>query len=417
VLRVVVTALVVAGLALSGYLMFRQAQVASGVVVPMDLCGELPGGGCDDALRSPLSMQLGISLSGWGLLYYGTLLCLLAMQGGLGEGFRLEAAVIGGVLTWLAAAASLALVALMALGRAPWCIFCISVHAINFTLAAAWRRGLRVRRGEMLAAARSAVRFVRSGQTGAGDLHWRLTALLVPALVAVALYQWAYIRQQAQQSAAPPFDPGKVLAEFEATPRREIPVDATDPTRGPDGAPLRLVVFSDFQCPICRRFAEFLREATARRGDQLQVIYKHWPLGRECNPSLSRDLHPHACRAARMAQAAHRRNKFWCYHDTLTALPPAEKNIETAADACGLNVAETTALADQESIREEIAADVALGRELGVNGTPTVFLNGRRVRDFRLEAMELLFDRELRRAGKSLGTSNSQKVVTSLRES
>jgi protein-disulfide isomerase/uncharacterized membrane protein len=417
VLRVVVTALVVAGLAVSVYLMFRQAQVASGGAGPLDLCGEMLGGGCDDALRSPLSTQLGISLSGWGLLYYGTLLCLLTMQGGLGEGFRLEAAVIGGVLTWLAAAVSVALVASMALGRAPWCILCLGVHAINFTLAAAWRRGLRVRRGEMLAAARSAVHFLCSGQTGAGDLHWRLTALLVPALVAVALYQWAYIRQQAQQSAAPPFDPGKVLAEFEAMPRQRIPVDATDPTRGPDGAPLRLIVFSDFRCPICRRFAEFLREATSRRGDQLQVVYKHWPLGRECNPSLSRDLHPLACQAARVAQAAHRRKKFWCYHDTLTALPAAERSIEMAAAACELDVKEINALADQASIRNKIAADVALGRELGVNGTPTVFLNGRRVRDFRIEALEFLFDQELRRAGRSPEILNSQEVVTSLRES
>jgi protein-disulfide isomerase/uncharacterized membrane protein len=400
VFRVLVVLLLSAGMALSIYLSLRRLELLAGGESGLDICGEYLGGGCDDALKSPSSVQLGVSLPGWGLVYYGTLVCLLVMGWGLGEQFRAEAGVLGLIATTAAAVASMLLLSLMAAGAAPWCALCAATHGINLALVAVWPKAVGTSLAELRSAVASAARFLVSGAApNLRELRWRLTALLVPPLVAAALFQWVFIEERLLN---PPleqaFDPQQIVAEFEAAPRHEIPVDQTDPMLGPADAPLQLVVFSDFQCPVCRRFAVYLRELADRRGDELQVVFKHWPLGTDCNPALKRNLHPRACRAALAAESARRQNKFWCYHDALIAAPRWEAGDEyfkKLARDCGLDGEQFDAALDDAATAEKVQADVLLGTQLGVNGTPTLFLNGRRLPDYREQTIELLLAHEL----------------------
>lgn len=155
--------------------------------------------------------------------------------------------------------------------------------------------------------------------------------------------------------------------------------------RGPQNAAIRLVVFSDYQCPDCRKTELQLHDALAGRCDAA-VSYKHFPLSSECNPPVkSPGDHRHACRAARAAEAAGMlggsegflRVHAWLFKrkaefndEQLAAMLPAMG----FSDVDGfLNVMNGSEAA------KRVKRDIAEGIALGVSGTPAVFVNGVRL--------------------------------------
>jgi protein-disulfide isomerase len=150
------------------------------------------------------------------------------------------------------------------------------------------------------------------------------------------------------------------------------------PTRGPADAPVTIVEFSDFQCPFCGKFSRILDEALASGAENVRVVFHHLPLGG----------HAWARTAAEGAACAQlqSREAFWSMHDLIFGNQEGitEENIgaklsEFAAKARGLD-----AKAFQECARNNMSLGLVL-RDMGlaeanqVNGTPTLFINGRRV--------------------------------------
>lgn len=163
--------------------------------------------------------------------------------------------------------------------------------------------------------------------------------------------------------------------EPELTPVREWPRIAEGGTAiGAAGAPVVLVTFSDFQCPFCARLAESVATLRREQPDRLRMVYRHFPL---------RSIHPHAWAAALASECAAEQGRFEQYHDELFARQDeigARRWMDLAVSA---GVPDTVAFSScmaRELPAARIRADVALGDALGVTGTPTVFLNGSRVR-------------------------------------
>jgi hypothetical protein len=90
------------------------------------------------------------------------------------------------------------------------------------------------------------------------------------------------------------------------------------PDTGPDDARVTITVFSDFQCPFCRKAAKVLMDLKEQRGDEVRVVFKHFPLTK---------IHPESMNAALAAAAAHMQGRFWEMHDELFAL-------EVSIDPC-----------------------------------------------------------------------------------
>jgi protein-disulfide isomerase len=156
-------------------------------------------------------------------------------------------------------------------------------------------------------------------------------------------------------------DPGRV---------EEVPVGAS-PVRGPQRAPVTVVVFSDFQCPFCQRSEATLRALVEQYGTRVRLVFKNHPL----------PMHPSARAAARAALAAGEQGKFWEYHDVLfahiDALDPA--SLERYARDLGLDVERFRRTMGDARTDAAIDADEAEATRLGVAGTPTFFVNGRRL--------------------------------------
>jgi STE24 endopeptidase len=149
--------------------------------------------------------------------------------------------------------------------------------------------------------------------------------------------------------------------------------------RGAKDAPVILVEFADYECPYCGRLEPQLQRVLARHPDWVRHYFLNFPLTQ---------LHENADAAARAAIAARRQGKFWEMHDLLYARQESlsEGIYEGLAKELGLDVARFTADMASKDVADELARDVAEARRLKVDGTPTLFLNGRRYEDLSNEA-------------------------------
>ncbi|MCX6586088.1 MAG: thioredoxin domain-containing protein [Acidobacteria bacterium] len=149
----------------------------------------------------------------------------------------------------------------------------------------------------------------------------------------------------------------------------EIRLDGA-PARGPQSARITLVEFSDFQCPYCIRATSHLEAVLKAFPKDVRLVYKHFPL----------DSHGQARLAAQASLAAHQQGKFWPMHDRLyqQARQINRMNILNWAKELGLDMPKFVAALDSPPVKAQVEGDVAEGNRIGVQGTPSVFVNGKK---------------------------------------
>lgn len=144
---------------------------------------------------------------------------------------------------------------------------------------------------------------------------------------------------------------------------------------------LVLIEYGDYQCPGCGAAYEPIKEVTEKYKDTVTFVFRNYPLT---------SIHPNAKAAAAAAEAAGKLGKYWEMHDILyekqdewQGASASERNdlFSSYATEIGLNkTAFTSALTDSvDEINQKIAFDQALGQKVGVDGTPTFFLNGKKI--------------------------------------
>lgn len=140
------------------------------------------------------------------------------------------------------------------------------------------------------------------------------------------------------------------------------------PALGKEAAPVVVTVFSDFQCPWCRQMAGTLRQVADRFPNEVRIVYRHLP------------LHEDSQRLAEASMCADAQQHFWQYHDALFREPGVrgEQTIEIAK-TIGLNVDDFEKCLKDGRFTPRVLADAAEANRLGVNGTPTLFVNGVRI--------------------------------------
>ncbi|MEM9459356.1 MAG: thioredoxin domain-containing protein [Myxococcota bacterium] len=159
------------------------------------------------------------------------------------------------------------------------------------------------------------------------------------------------------------------------------------PARGPQDAAVTVVMFSDFECPFCERGYQIMGELRRRYPDSVRVAYKAFPL----------DNHPHALLAAMAARTAQAQGKFWEFHDLLFSQRGLDFDVLLSyARAAKLDIERLRKDLQGLEYGPEVSRDLRLGKRLGVNSTPTFFVNGRLLTGAQpLENFEALIDEEL----------------------
>ncbi len=165
------------------------------------------------------------------------------------------------------------------------------------------------------------------------------------------------------ESANKPLDPAKQQAMAAA--------DA--PSFGPADSKVTIVEFSDFQCPFCSKAATSVKEIKAKYGSKIHFVFRQFPLS----------FHQNAHLAAEAALAANAQGKFWEYHDKVFENQKAIERpaLEKYAQEVGLKLEPFKKALDNKEYAAKVDADAKLGNDVSVSGTPTMFINGKRVQN------------------------------------
>jgi uncharacterized membrane protein/predicted DsbA family dithiol-disulfide isomerase len=304
---------------------------------------------CDRVQASVYGKMLGVSLSAWGLA--GSLVLV---------GWLLAARRTGGntLLTAAGALAAFNVLAACYTAYVSWfvleaiCPYCIAMQVTILgtaiaLLPPAWR-----------------------ARTG-----WRLEPALVGALLALVVLGVTVTGDAYASSRA-------ALLRMHSRPEGNLQrLDVSDTLRvGEHGAPLSVVIYYDYGCPVCRDCYYKARRLVRDYPGRVVFYFKHYPLDRDCNKSLARTVHPAACRAAVASQAAQTRGRdndalaYFFERDAYTW--PV---IERFAEDIGFDRKEFRPLLESIEIGHLVARDIEEGNLLRLDGVPAAWVNGRRI--------------------------------------
>ncbi|MBF0594224.1 MAG: DsbA family protein [Candidatus Omnitrophica bacterium] len=164
---------------------------------------------------------------------------------------------------------------------------------------------------------------------------------------------------------------------FLARTLRPVPVDirAFGRLKGDPSAPVKVVEYTDFQCPACAHANGVVEKLLSTYPGQISVEHKHFPLSR----------HEHAFRASVFAECAADQGKFWPFHDVLfksqdtwEKMLSVDNYYSELAVSMGINGARLTACVNSADAGSRVKKDMQEGVALEVKSTPTFFVNGKR---------------------------------------
>ncbi|HET8891114.1 MAG TPA: thioredoxin domain-containing protein [Candidatus Angelobacter sp.] len=237
---------------------------------------------------------------------------------------------------------------------------------------------------------------------------WQIYEITPSAVPGLADVLFSINKQAAQHLYLSPDAQNAVIGEMipfgtnPFAPARAKLKGAFGPSRGGPNPPIDIVEFSDLECPHCKKAQPILEKLFADF-PQVRFTFQQFP--------LPASLHPWAMKAAQYADCAGQINKdaFWKYVDAIfenqggIALATADDKLKELAIVNGLDAMKVAACADSPETAARIKKSMDLGAALEVNETPTVFMNGRRVRgvaDIPYDKLKGLVQFEIDHAGK-----------------
>ena len=183
-----------------------------------------------------------------------------------------------------------------------------------------------------------------------------------------------------------------VTVYLQASAAARVPVSASRGfARGAVEAPVTIVEFTDFQCPYCKTATATVQQVLEKYPGKVKWVFRDFPIPR---------LHPEAFKAHEAARCAGEQGKFWEYHDLLFDRSPrqAPADLKEYANDLKLGTAAFDQCLGSGKQAAEVNSDVQDGLRLKVEGTPTFFINGRRLAGAEpLAAFQKIIDSELAR--------------------
>jgi protein-disulfide isomerase/uncharacterized membrane protein len=361
----------VCGAALSTLLILQHYNQAHELGLVSMMCGDNTAGGCAAVNRSSYSEFLGIPLAAYGLTFYLSigLLAGLSMLGD--EQLRKPALQIGFVLVCGAVLVDLILFAIQAFGLDAFCNLCLSTYVCTALLFL-----LMFRSGRRVSKATVGVVF----QSAAGKMlfaGWLIGSVAIAFGSAAGSMMIAYqdpTKLEERFSAA-------AVSEFQEAPLTTIDVSGA-PSKGPKDAPIQVVIYSDFLCPWCRQVAQSFQQHFNKWQGKVVIYYKNYPMDQLCNRHNAVDAHRGACFAALGGLCAQQQGKFWEYHDRAFERPPRDgrdRGVINIAQDIGLDTVAFKSCLASTPMQRTIQRQIEEAYAIGVNMTPRVYINGKRV--------------------------------------
>lgn len=370
-----------AGLCICLYLYSFHIELLRGEIKSGPLCGADNGLACHSVAAGPYSSMLGLPLAAWGAVFFSTLALL-----GLGSVifWRDSGRVF---LRWafylavLGLAFDLYLAYTMLFRIRAVCWLCITTYAVNFFIIIVLLQWVLKEPSP-----RISLRAIFPGTRDAEgfDLYYRnvikgllIGGILLATVMGVGGSQFlskSLTENDREQLA-------KIKKNLSQQKPRVIAVK-NRPAMGADDASVTVVEFSDFLCPFCAKASQYIKLAESATPDTARFVFRHYPLDKSCNSRIRSNLHPGACLLAEGAVCAFEQDKFWEYHDIAfeTKGGISRSVVMDTASKVGLDLAEFKQCLDSGRGRKVVSEDIAAAYKAGVKSTPTLLINGRRLR-------------------------------------
>jgi protein-disulfide isomerase/uncharacterized membrane protein len=419
-LRIAVV-LALVGAALSVLLLMQHHGESAGVAAVHQICGDTTSG-CDAVNQSRFSAPLGVPLAALGLAFYLSMAALAGLALAAGSEAQKAAARILVLGAGLALVIDVVLFGIQAVAIKAFCILCLATYACNAALTwLGWpHRGapLAAAEGERRLVGRAAlIGIVAALGVAVGAEGWlkaradrRAATILGAPGGSVVAGSPSELEQKVKALQETLDDPEKLRAyvtdravkQFDSAPVQML--DLSAPIKGPANAPIKVVEYADMLCPACRDVAGWFKDWVPAQQGRVAVYFKNYPLDQACNPGLSRTRHPGACQLALAGLCADQQGKFWEFHDKAFA-EKAEKaeeaDVKRFATAAGLDLGKLQACVAAPATRQRLDQQVAEAIKGGITGTPTLYINGRKVPDLGL--FTHLIDEETKKMGPLAG--------------
>jgi protein-disulfide isomerase/uncharacterized membrane protein len=416
---------------------------------------------CDTVSRSPWSSLRGFPIAGLGVVFYASLALLLALTLLVPDGLRAALAGIALIGLVLGLLVDLFLLGIQAFSIGAYCTLCLLTYVLGaaalLVLLPAWR-GLREpdaaldrSEGRLAIAGWVLGTIALTGGVVAAETaldyreQQRQLALLGAPTAPSPSPPASETAEASAEEASPPEesasedvdpvpaepdsgnakdaayweqrakalqqtldDPQKLEQYFSEKAQRQFETAAVQqidlegvPAKGPSDAPVKVVEYSDFLCPFCRNLAAGLTQFVPQAGGRMVLYFKNYPLDKECNAALSRSTHPGSCQLALGAICAGYQGKFPAYHNRVFAAEglnnPQASDVVRLAGEAGLNAEAVRGCLEDPQAKADLAAQIEEGQRLGIQATPTVYINGKllpRINDF-----VAVVDREAQKSG------------------
>ncbi len=198
----------------------------------------------------------------------------------------------------------------------------------------------------------------------------------------------------------------KFVSDWRSSPTQIIPEqgerdgksDIADFVLGPDDAPVQIVEFADFECGACQAVYPQIEALLKEYHGVIRYSLRHFPLDISCNKRINRPMHLHACQLAELAQCAGAQSRFWEVVPILYKIGAQIGSDQSLLDpplmgefpGINLDREEFKRCIDSGSQRGVIAGDIDVADSLGLSGTPSFWINGRRVQRPNVEGIRAI---------------------------
>jgi protein-disulfide isomerase/uncharacterized membrane protein len=368
------TVLALAGIALSGVILWVHAGMAREGASYTSFCNVNSAVNCDVVLGSPFAKVFGVPVAWFAIAAYAALAVLFQLAA------RADAAV---------ARRALQAACTLVIGAAAFSAYMAILSFVVLQTVCLMCSGLYLVAAGLLAIALIVPsRFARD--TAAGGRP-PLTRTALGALGAAAVLGVAGLAGATWPGHRGDLGENLSLEDLRAADPEfydwyvSLPVVDAPSERGhavgDAAAPVTIVEFSDFECAYCARNHVILKQLLERRPDLVRVVYRHFPLDALCNEALDKSVHARACRAAEAAECAGLQGRFQEMADAMFADQRRlfEANLFAIANGLDLDEEVFRRCMEEHATRDAVLADSRAGNRLDLRSTPTLFINGRRV--------------------------------------
>jgi protein-disulfide isomerase/uncharacterized membrane protein len=337
---------------------------------------------CDIASASSYATLWGIPTAWLGLVSY-LLIGGMALFGAVSKKERRATVTIAWFMSIFAVLYSIRMAYILVSVLGVVCLECVGMYLINILVLIGLWAALKVRIKDL---GRFFANYIKAVFGKSSELGFKPNVMSHGILIlAVFAVGWLVVNDITGKSRDMSISTKEMVGAHYEQSLYAIEPASTWPVWGNPNGRVSIIEFSDFECPFCRLAAFNIRPYIHEFKKDVRVYFVNYPLDQSCNPYMQGPMHQKACMAAFAVECANERGDFWGFHDDVFRLKRnlSRDAITGLAVKRGWNADDFAACMDSEMTKARVLEDIEIARKMHISGTPTIIINGRKLKYWR----------------------------------